>query len=81
MRVQTLKEQIVQQEEIMKEAGVAKEKALEECKRIEREMADFNNNKDSKLDEMNVTSYLNVIRAMMTHVICLETSGKVKVTA
>jgi hypothetical protein len=55
MRVQTLKEQITQQEEIMEKAKLAKEKALQECTRIDNEMADFHNNKDTKLDEMNVS--------------------------
>lgn len=54
MRVQTLKEQIVQQEEIMNQSRIAREKALADCERIETEMADFNNNKDTKLDEMTV---------------------------
>ncbi|KAI9478463.1 MAG: hypothetical protein EXX96DRAFT_248991 [Benjaminiella poitrasii] len=54
MRVETIKTQIVQQEEIMQKAREAKEKALQDCKRIETEMADFNNNKDTKLDEMTV---------------------------
>lgn len=51
-----MKEQITQQEEVMKNAKLAKEKALEECTRIETEMAEFHNNKDSKLDEMNVSN-------------------------
>lgn len=54
-RVEALKEQIVQQEEIMHQAQQEKEKAIEECTRIETEMADFNDNKDTKLDEMNVS--------------------------
>lgn len=54
MRVQTLKEQIAQQEEIREQAKIAKQKAMEDCQRIESEMNDFNNNKDTKLDEMTV---------------------------
>lgn len=56
MRVETLKEQINQQKEIMDKARLSKEKALQESERIENEMNDFNNNKDTKLDEMTVTS-------------------------
>lgn len=54
-RVETLKEQIGQQQVSMDNARVDKEKALQESKRIESEMNDFNNNKDTKLDEMTVT--------------------------
>jgi hypothetical protein len=39
----------------MEKAKLAKEKALQECTRIDNEMADFHNNKDTKLDEMNVS--------------------------
>lgn len=53
-RVQTLKDLIIEQEEAKKQASLAKEKALQECKHIEDEMADFHNNKDTKLDEMTV---------------------------
>ncbi|KAI8643677.1 P-loop containing nucleoside triphosphate hydrolase protein [Parasitella parasitica] len=52
-RVESLRAQIVQQEEIVHQAEQDKQTALQECDRIESEMADFNNNKDSKLDEMN----------------------------
>ncbi|KAI7888400.1 SMCs flexible hinge [Mucor mucedo] len=51
-RVETLKEQIKQQQEVMDKAREDKEKALRESKRIESEMNEFNNNKDTKLDEM-----------------------------
>lgn len=54
MRVQTLKEQIKQQEEIRDQARITKQKAMEDCQRIEAEMNDFNDNKDTKLDEMTV---------------------------
>lgn len=54
LRVQTLKEQIAQQEKIRDQARLDKQKALDECKRIENEMNDFNNNKDTKLDEMTL---------------------------
>ncbi|KAG1124874.1 hypothetical protein G6F42_009222 [Rhizopus arrhizus] len=53
-RVETLKEQIAQQQDIMRKAQQDKQLAIDECTRIENEMADFNNNKDTKLDEMNV---------------------------
>ncbi|GAA5805506.1 hypothetical protein EDC94DRAFT_603518 [Helicostylum pulchrum] len=53
-RVQTLKDLIIEQEEAKKQASLAKEKALQECKHIEDEMADFHNNKDTKLDEMTL---------------------------
>ncbi|KAI7903060.1 uncharacterized protein BX663DRAFT_434418 [Cokeromyces recurvatus] len=52
MRVEAIKSQIAQQEEIMQQSIIAKEKALEDCKRIENEMAEFNNNKDTKIDQM-----------------------------
>lgn len=53
-RVQTLKDLIIEQEESKKQASLSKEKALRECKHIEEEMADFHDNKDTKLDEMTV---------------------------
>lgn len=53
-RVEALKEQITQQQDAMRRAQQDKERAIEECTRIEAEMADFNDNKDTKLDEMNV---------------------------
>ncbi|KAI8973317.1 hypothetical protein BDF20DRAFT_824084 [Mycotypha africana] len=52
-RVEALKKQINQQEEIKQQSKLEKEQALRDCERIEREMTDFNNNKDTKLDEMN----------------------------
>ncbi|KAG0872348.1 hypothetical protein G6F16_005241 [Rhizopus arrhizus] len=51
-RLESIKEQILQQESAMEQARKDKEKAFSECRRIESEMADFNNNKDTKLDEM-----------------------------
>lgn len=43
----------------------AKEKqkqAAAECKKLEKEMADFKNNKDSKLIEIKVGYYLTLMR-------------------
>lgn len=51
-RLESIKEHILQQESAMEQARKDKEKAFSECRRIESEMADFNNNKDTKLDEM-----------------------------
>lgn len=51
-RLQTIKEQLVEQEAEMEQAKIDKKRAFEECKRIESEMADFKDNKDTKLDEM-----------------------------
>ncbi|KAG2232864.1 hypothetical protein INT48_006316 [Thamnidium elegans] len=42
------------QEEVKKQASLSKEKAFRECKRIEEEMTDFHDNKDTKLDEMTL---------------------------
>ncbi|RCI07057.1 Structural maintenance of chromosomes protein 2 [Rhizopus stolonifer] len=53
-RVQALKEQIEKQTQMMEQAKRDKSKALEACSRIEQEMADFNSNKDTKLDEMTM---------------------------
>ncbi|KAI9262024.1 hypothetical protein BY458DRAFT_515616 [Sporodiniella umbellata] len=51
-RLEAIKEQLLEQEAAIEQAKCNKEMAIEECKRIETEMADFNNNKDTKLDEM-----------------------------
>jgi structural maintenance of chromosome 2 len=68
MRVQNIKEQIAQQEEIMNQSRIAKEKALVDCKRIESEMADFNNNKDTKLDQMTVNFCALNILELIAHI-------------
>ncbi|KAI8378675.1 RecF/RecN/SMC [Choanephora cucurbitarum] len=53
-RVQSLKEYIAQQEAVAEQAKTNKANAIEKCRRIEDEMAEFNSNKDTKLDEMNL---------------------------
>jgi structural maintenance of chromosome 2 len=53
-RIQSLKEQMEEQENAKQDAKKAEEKAKTECGRIEKEMADFNANKDTKLEEMTV---------------------------
>lgn len=74
-RVQTLKDQIIQQEEAKKQANLSKEKAFEECKRIEIEMTDFHNNKDGKLDEMMVNyKHLLYIYIYFTYIIYITAS-------
>lgn len=51
-RIESIKEQIAQQEAAREQAKLAKEQAIATCKKIEAEMADFNNNKDTKLNEL-----------------------------
>ena len=52
--MQSLKEYIAQQEAVAEQAKTNKANAIEKCRRIEDEMAEFNSNKDTKLDEMNL---------------------------
>ncbi|KAI9316303.1 RecF/RecN/SMC [Dichotomocladium elegans] len=52
-RVESIKIQIEEQERAKLEAQTAREKSIIESQRIEKEMSDFNANKDSKLKEMN----------------------------
>jgi structural maintenance of chromosome 2 len=47
-----MKESIVQLKEGVKEAKARQDEANKEAKRIERDMSEFNNNKDSKLAEL-----------------------------
>jgi structural maintenance of chromosome 2 len=47
-----MKHNIVQLKEEMKSAKVRQDEASKEAKRIERDMNEFNNNKDSKLAEL-----------------------------
>ncbi|KAI8985162.1 hypothetical protein BDB01DRAFT_101356 [Pilobolus umbonatus] len=51
-RVQSLKDTIKEQENTLHEARKGKEKSFSDCRRIENEMNEFNNNKDTKLEEM-----------------------------
>ena len=53
--VEEMKANIVQLKEDMKNAKVQQDEASKEIKRIERDMSEFNNNKDSKLAELKTS--------------------------
>lgn len=54
-----LKTEVKRLKEVMSEAKSKQKAAQEECKRLEKEMEDFKNNKDSKLKEIKVCSTPN----------------------
>lgn len=43
--------------EVVNQAKEKQKQASADCKRLEKEMADFKNNKDSKLNEIKVCCY------------------------
>jgi structural maintenance of chromosome 2 len=55
LEVESLKAEIRRLKEVMSQAKTKQKAAQDECKRLEREMEDFKNNKDSKLKEIKVT--------------------------
>ncbi|KAI9026644.1 hypothetical protein CLU79DRAFT_58207 [Phycomyces nitens] len=63
--VERIKQQIQHYKETSLEATKARQKAAEEYKRIEAEMAEFNTNKDSKLNEMKAK--VNEFKALIAH--------------
>lgn len=61
-RVEAIKQQIAEQEQVVIQAQNDRQKALADSERIEREMQEFNNNKDTKLEEMTVRlSYIILV--------------------
>ncbi|KAG0191422.1 Structural maintenance of chromosomes protein 2 [Apophysomyces sp. BC1034] len=62
-RVDTIKQQIVHHEETIVEAQKSRQKAILDCKRLEKEMQEFSNNKDSKLDEM--TKHVDLLKTQL----------------
>ena len=58
LEVEGLKAEIKRLKEVMSEAKTKQKAAQEECRRLEKEMDDFKNNKDSKLKEIKVSGLL-----------------------
>jgi outer membrane murein-binding lipoprotein Lpp len=54
LEVDGLKTEIRRLKEVMSEAKTKEKAAQDECKRLEKEIKDFKNNKDSKLKEIKV---------------------------
>jgi len=50
-----MKETIVELKQIIKDAAARQDEAKRDAKRIEKDMNEFKNNKDSKLKELQVT--------------------------
>jgi structural maintenance of chromosome 2 len=62
MEVQGMKDTIIQLKETIKSATVRQDEAKQDVKRIEKDMNEFKNNKDSKLKQLQVhhtTTYAN----------------------
>lgn len=54
--VTTAKEDLAKLRETIEESKGKQKQAATECKRLEKEMADFKNNKDSKLKQIKASS-------------------------
>lgn len=54
--VTTAKEDLAKLRETIEESKGKQKRAATECKRLEKEMADFKNNKDSKLKQIKASS-------------------------
>ncbi|KAL0094637.1 RecF/RecN/SMC [Phycomyces blakesleeanus] len=63
--VDNIKQQIENYKETALEANKERQKAIADYKRIEAEMAEFNSNKDSKLNEMKAK--VNNLKALVAH--------------
>lgn len=50
------KEELAKLRETIEESKAKQKQSVAECKRLEKEMADFKNNKDSKLKQIKVWS-------------------------
>jgi len=49
-----MKEQIIELKQTVKDAAAKQEQAKQDAKRIEKDMNEFKNNKDSKLQQLQV---------------------------
>ena len=58
LEVNGLKTEIRRLKEVISEAKTKEKAAQDECKRLEKEIKDFKNNKDSKLKEIKVSGWL-----------------------
>jgi structural maintenance of chromosome 2 len=54
MEVQGMKDTIVELKETIKNASIRQDQAKQDVKRIEKDMNEFKNNKDSKLKQLQV---------------------------
>jgi structural maintenance of chromosome 2 len=53
--VQGMKDTIVELKQTIKDAAVRQDQAKQDAKRIEKDMNEFKNNKDSKLQQLQVS--------------------------